>query len=234
MSKYNILIVEDHALTRFGLKTALEIKSADEELNYVKKVFEAPNAKIGFSIIEKEKIDCVIMDLGLPGIDGIEATKIIKSKYPNMKVVVLSSHEQEEDVIKAIRAGANAYFTKDINQDKLIYIIASVVKGAAWFDPKIAKYVLNAAMTDPESQKETPKPVLKEKKEELKTEENNLTAREKQVLSLIVEGLSNSEISKKLEVSINTTKAHVCNILHKLNVADRTQAAIKAIKDKII
>lgn len=229
MSKYNILIVEDHALTRFGLRTALEIKSGDPDLNYVKKVFEAPNAKIGFNIIEKEKIDCVIMDLGLPDINGIEATRTIKAKHPNIKVVILSSHEQEEDVIKAIRAGANAYFTKDIDQDKLLYIVASVVKGAAWFDPKIAKYVLNAAVSQPQTEIEQP---VENKK--LKSEDTNLTSREKQVLSLIVEGLTNSEISKKLEVSVNTTKAHVCNILHKLNVSDRTQAAIKAIKDNII
>lgn len=229
MSKYNILIVEDHALTRFGLRTALEIKSGDPDLNYVKKVFEAPNAKIGFNIIEKEKIDCVIMDLGLPDINGIEATRTIKAKHPNIKVVILSSHEQEEDVIKAIRAGANAYFTKDIDQDKLLYIVASVVKGAAWFDPKIAKYVLNAAVSQPQ-----PENAQTAQKKETTTEDSNLTSREKQVLSLIVDGLTNSEISKKLEVSVNTTKAHVCNILHKLNVSDRTQAAIKAIKDNII
>lgn len=232
MAKKNILIIEDHALTRFGLRTAFKLNSDDEDFNFTGKIFEAPNAKKGLETIEKEKIDVVIMDLGLPDMNGIEATKIIKSKHPSIKVVVLSSHEQEEDVIKAIKAGASAYCTKDIDQEKLVYIIASVVKGAAWFDPKIAQYVLNAAGS--------PLPSVKQKNESLvkdapaQTNEINLTVREKQVLSLIVEGLNNAEISKKLDVSINTTKAHVCNILQKLAVADRTQAAIKAIKDNII
>lgn len=234
MAKKNILIIEDHALTRFGLRTAFKLNSDDEDFNFTGKIFEAPNAKKGIETIEKEKIDVVIMDLGLPDMNGIEATKIIKSKHPGIKVVVLSSHEQEEDVIKAIKAGASAYCTKDIDQEKLVYIIASVVKGAAWFDPKIAQYVLNAAGSPLPSEKQKQKTEHSLKNEPAQTNDINLTVREKQVLSLIVEGLNNAEISKKLDVSINTTKAHVCNILQKLAVADRTQAAIKAIKDNII
>lgn len=233
MTKYNILIIEDHALTRFGLKTAFSISRNDPELNCTEKIFEAPNAKVGFEIIEKEKIDCIIMDLGLPEINGIDATRIIKSKYPNIKIVVLSSHEKEEDVIKAIKAGANAYCTKDTDQEKLVYIVHSVLKGAAWFDPKVAQYVLKAATGANDISNTV------SNKEELtgsnqQNTEANLTSREKQVLSLIVEGLSNTEISKKLELSVNTIKVHVCNILQKLSVSDRTQAAIKAIKDNII
>lgn len=234
MAKNNILIIEDHALTRFGLKTAFQM-TADADADYVGQIFEAPNAKKGLEVIDTEKIHVVIMDLGLPDMNGIEATKIIKSNHPNMKVVVLSSHEKEEDVIKAIKAGANAYCTKDIDQEKLVDIVESVVKGAAWFDPKIAQYVLNAAASKNNSQlfieENAPKIPSPKTQEELIS---NLTSREKQVLSLIVEGLTNAEISKKLDVSINTTKVHVCNILQKLAVADRTQAAIKAIKDNII
>lgn len=234
MAKNNILIIEDHALTRFGLKTAFQM-TADADSDYVGQIFEAPNAKKGLEVIDTEKIHVVIMDLGLPDMNGIEATKIIKSNHPNMKVVVLSSHEKEEDVIKAIKAGANAYCTKDIDQEKLVDIVESVVKGAAWFDPKIAQYVLNAAASKNNSQlfieENAPKIQSPKTQEELIS---NLTSREKQVLSLIVEGLTNAEISQKLDVSINTTKVHVCNILQKLAVADRTQAAIKAIKDNII
>ena len=226
MAKQNILIVEDHALTRFGLRTAFEMEYTDEELCYVNKIFEAPNAKKGFEIIEKEKIDVVIMDLGLPEIDGIEATKTIKEKYPLTKVIVLSSHEKEEDVIKAIKAGAVAYCTKDIDQEKLVHIVATVVKGASWFDPKVAQYVLNAATGHNQTNKET---INEPPKEEI-----NLTTREKQILTYIVDGASNPEISKALNLSINTVKVHVCNILQKLSVADRTQAAIKAIKNKLV
>ena len=117
--------------------------------------------------------------------------------------------------------------------EKLIDIVNSVTQGAAWFDPKVAQYVLKAATGANDISNTV------SNKEELtgsnqQNTEANLTSREKQVLSLIVEGLSNTEISKKLELSVNTIKVHVCNILQKLSVSDRTQAAIKAIKDNII
>ena len=224
MKKYSILIVEDHSLTRFGLRTAFETDKC------FAKIFEAANAQSGIAIAQKEAVDAVIMDLGLPDMNGIDATKIIKEKRPSTKVIVLSSHEQEEDVLKSLHNGANAYCTKDIEPDKLIDITKSILEGAAWFDPKVAQYVLNAA-----SRGETMTAVeMPEIKETPKQGEVNLTAREKQVLALIVEGLTNNEIAQKLDVSINTTKAHVCNILQKLAVNDRTQAAIKALKDNLL
>lgn len=232
MSKYNLLIVEDHALTRFGLRTAFE---TDAKYG---KIFEAPNASKAIEIADKSPIDIIIMDLGLPDLNGIEATKIIKQKHSNIAIVILSSHEQEEDVIKSLRAGANAYCTKDVAPEKLIDIVESVIKGAAWFDPKVAKYVLNAATMN-ESDKveeninEQKEPSQEKQNKKIKTE-TSLTSREKEVLAHIANGLSNAEIAKKLEMSINTVKVHVCNILHKLSVNDRTQAAIKAIKDNII
>ena len=223
MGKYNLLIIEDHALTRFGLKTTFET-----DANY-SQIFEAANAKDGLNILEKKSVDIVIMDLGLPDINGIEATKILREKFPNTKVVILSSHEKEEDVINSIKAGAGAYCTKDVEPEKLLDIVTSVAKGAAWFDPKVARYVLSAAIANGNKETGDIQPPLAEKNEKI-----NLTSREKQVLSLIAEGYSNSEIAKKLEVSINTTKAHVCSILQKLCVNDRTQAAIKAIKNNVI
>ncbi len=225
MGKYSVLIIEDHALTRFGLRTAFE----SEEI--FDRILEAQNAKNGIELIEKNPVDIVIMDLGLPDMNGIEATKLIKDKYSNIKVVILSSHEQEEDVIKSLRAGASAYCTKDVAPEKLIDIAQSVLKGAAWFDPKVADYVLKAATGTPSLPEQTEPEA---DKENLPDSQINLTAREKQVLALISEGYSNSEIAKKLEVSVNTTKTHVCNILQKLSVNDRTQAAIKAIKYNII
>lgn len=215
MTKYNLLIVEDHALTRFALKTALE--TAD----YINQVFEAENAKTAYKTESENKIDVVLMDLGLPDIDGIQACKTLKTKNPSLKILILTSHEQEEEVINSVKAGANAYCSKDIEPEKLKDIVLSVLNGAAWFDAKVADIVLKTVANS-------------EKEQKTNNEELNLTEREKQVLSLIAEGLNNNEIAKKLDVSINTTKAHVCNILQKLSVQDRTQAAIKAIKDKII
>lgn len=215
MTKYNLLIVEDHALTRFALKTAFE--SAE----FINNVFEADNANSAYKIEAENKIDVVLMDLGLPNIDGIEACSALKNKNPSLKILILTSHEQEEEVINSIKAGASAYCSKDIEPEKLKDIVLSVLGGAAWFDAKVADIVL--------------KTVAKSEKEQKINNENlNLTEREKQVLALIAEGLNNTEIAQKLDVSINTTKAHVCNILQKLSVQDRTQAAIKAIKDKII
>ena len=229
MSKYNILIVEDHALTRFGLRTVFDMQNS-ENFFEVGTVFEAPNARKGIELVENEKIDIILMDLGLPDMSGIEAIQIIKQKYPSMKIIVLSSHEKEEDVIKAIRAGANAYCTKDVDQDKLVYIVSTVLKGAAWFDPKVAQYVLNAATND--ATVSTQKVEIKQ--DETAQNDFGLTSREKQVLGYLSEGASNQEISKKLNLSVNTIKVHVCNILHKMSVSDRTQAAIKAIKHNII
>ena len=108
MSKYNILIVEDHTLTRFAIKTILE------EADYTQTVYEAQSAKEAYTVMANKKIDVVLMDLGLPNINGIDATKEIKSKYPATKIVILTSHSGEEDVIQSLRAGANSYCCKDI------------------------------------------------------------------------------------------------------------------------
>lgn len=206
---YKILIVEDHALIRFGLKTAFESK------DFVKEIFEAGTGEEAVETVKKHKIDAVIMDLGLPAMDGIEATKRIKEFSKNIKVLVLTSHNSEEEVLASLKAGANAYCSKDINPDTLARIVQSVIEGAAWFDPKIAHVVLNAVSND--------KTTLKS------IDEFNLTDREKQVLKFLREGDNNSEIAKKLQVSINTVKVHVSSIIQKLGVEDRTQAAIKAL-----
>ena len=209
-----LLIVEDHALTRFALKSAFE--QSDFE------VFESENAASALECVKNNAIDVVLMDLGLPDFNGIEATRKIKQKNSGIRIIILTSHEKKEEVLDSLKAGANAYCSKDIMPEKLIEVVKSVLNGDAWFDAKVAKIVLEAASSGAAVETEP------------QNAETNLTMREKQVLSLIVEGMNNHEIAKKLDVSINTTKAHVCNILQKLAVQDRTQAAIKALKDKII
>lgn len=214
--KYNILIVEDHELTRFGLKTTFE------GVEYVKTLFEAKSAEDAYIIAKENKIDLVIMDLGLPEIDGITASKELKKLNPNLKIVVLTSHTDEKDVLNSLKAGANAYCSKEINLDRLIQVVNSVLDGASWFDPSISNIVLKAAtntqMNDLTDAKEL----------------YNLTSREAQILKLITEGYSNIEIAKQLFVSVNTTKVHVASILQKLEVDDRLQAAIKALKENIV
>ncbi len=214
MKKYNVLIVEDHALTRFALMTSLR------EQNFVDKIFESPDAAHAYDILNKNNIHIVLMDLGLPGINGVQATKEIKRLHKKAKIIVITSHNEEAEVRECLNAGINAYCSKDIKPDKLIELIKDVLNGCMWFDSGISEYILNAARNI--------KPVAQSTKNNY-----NLTQKEKKVLELIKNGNTNNEIARKLNISINTAKVHVCSILQKLEVDDRTQAAIKAINSNI-
>lgn len=217
--KSNILIVEDHELTRFGLKTAFE------SCDFIENIYEADSAETAFEILDglnNESVDLIIMDLGLPGINGIDATKSIKDKNKEIKIVVLTSHNDVQEVLSSLKAGANAYCSKEINPARLTQVVQSVLDGASWFDPSIAHIVLEAAAKFQEQETQKPE------------REYNLTAREAQILKLITEGYSNNEIANQLFVSINTTKAHVASILQKLEVDDRLQAALKALKERLV
>lgn len=214
--KQNILIVEDHELTRFGLKTTFE------GVDYVENIYEADSAENAIKIFNENKIDIIIMDLGLPNMNGIEATRHIRNLNKDVKVVILTSHNDEKEVLNSLKAGANAYCSKEINPKRLIEVVQSVADGAAWFDPSIAHIVLKASANS--SAVETGN----------NSKDYDLTAREAQILKLMTEGYSNMEIAQILVISINTTKAHVANILQKLEVDDRLQAALKALKNKIV
>ena len=178
--KNNILIVEDHELTRFGLRTAFEAT------DYVENIFEAESAEKAIDIVKNNKLDLVIMDLGLPGINGIEATKKIKELCREIKIVILTSHNDELEVLSSLKAGANAYCSKEINPKRLTQVVLSVLDGAAWFDPSISHIVIDAATKT--SGAETIKP----------EKDYGLTSRETQILKLITEGYSNIEIAKEL------------------------------------
>ena len=214
--KQNILIVEDHELTRFGLKTTFE------NVEYINNIYEADSAETAIQVFNNNNIDIIIMDLGLPNMNGIEATKQIRSSNKDVKIIILTSHNDEKEVLNSLKAGANAYYSKEINPQSLIQVVHSVADGAAWFDPSIAHIVLKASANSPV----------------FDTEDNrkdyDLTSREAQILKLMTEGYSNMEIAQILVISINTTKAHVANILQKLEVDDRLQAALKALKNKIV
>ena len=215
-SKSNILIVEDHELTRFGLKTTFN------DVDFIENIYEADSAEKAYNLVKNNKIDVIIMDLGLPEIDGITAIKKIKELKSETKFVVLTSHNDKKDVLNSLKAGANAYCSKEINLQRLIEVVNSVIDGASWFDPSIANIVLGAVTSTDTST------------EEKQSQNYNLTTRERQILKLITEGLSNVEIAKNLFVSVNTTKVHVASILQKLEVDDRLQAAIKALKEHIV
>ena len=216
----SIIIVEDYKLTRMGLKSSLE------EFEGISVVGESEDAEKGLLLINRLKPDVVLMDLGLPGMNGIEATSRAKQENPEVKIIILTSHERDEEVLAALGSGANAYCLKDIEPHALVNVIKEVAKGACWLDPVIAKVAL----------KLFPKPenIRVSSSNQLSDGRSQLTEREMEVLRLLVKGKSNTEIAKDLIVSVHTAKAHVCSILQKLCVDDRVQAAVKAIKENII
>ncbi|MFH0702737.1 MAG: response regulator transcription factor [bacterium] len=218
MKKIKLIVIEDHALTRIGLKTALEENSTLEVIG------EAEYGETGVSLVKNLEPDVVIMDLGLPNMNGIDATKAIKEFNNNIKVLILTSHNNDQEVIGALGAGADAYCMKDINPSRLISIIESIAEGGAWLDPAIAKTVLAKMITNEKIINQI-KPNEKEK-----IEFSPLTERELGVLQLLADGLNNFEIAKELSVSQHTVKSHICNILQKLTVDDRTQAVAKAMR----
>ena len=141
--KQNILIVEDHELTRFGLKTTFE------NVEYINNIYEADSAETAIQVFNNNNIDIIIMDLGLPNMNGIEATKQIRSSNKDVKIIILTSHNDEKEVLNSLKAGANAYCSKEINPQRLIQVVHSVADGAAWFDPSIAHIVLKASANSP-------------------------------------------------------------------------------------
>ena len=215
MSKYNILIVEDHALTRFALLTSLK------EEKFINEIFEAQNVNAAYKILDENKIDLILMDLGLPVIDGVQASFEIRKKFPSVKIIVITSHNSEEEIEGCINAGVNAYCSKDVRPEKLTEIIKDVMAGSVWYDSSASKVLI----------KKTTGAVSAEQPNV--SNKYNLTTKEINVLKLLAEGNSNLEIAKKMNISINTIKVHMCAILQKLSVDDRTQAAIKAIRENL-
>ena len=215
-----VIIIEDYKLTRVGLRFALN------EIENINVIAEAQNAEIGLELIKKEQPDVVLMDLGLPGINGLEATAQVKSISPNTKIIILTSHDREEEVIASLGSGASGYCLKDIDPITLSGVIKNVAKGACWIDSNVAHLALKF-FPKPQNSEIMPNNHISEPK-------TKLTERENEVLKLLVQGKSNTEIAQELIVSVHTAKAHVCSILQKLCVDDRVQAAVKAIKEGIV
>lgn len=215
-----VIIVEDFKLTRVGLRCAL---NANKDINVIA---ECDNAMSGLELIEKYKPDVVLMDLGLPEMNGIEATIKVKEILPNTKIIALTSHDREEEVIAALASGAHGYCLKDIDPVKLADVVRDVANGVCWIDPQVAQIALNA-FPKPENTSLLPS-------KSGATGRVPLTERECEVLKHLVMGKSNTEIAKELIVSVHTAKAHVCSILQKMCVNDRVQAAVKAVREGLV
>ena len=206
-----IVIVEDHALTREGMKTAL--------LTAFDVVGEAADGISGYDVIEHARPDVAVVDLGLPGMDGIDLTKRVRASLPGTHVVIMTMIDVEEEVLAALAAGADAYCLKSSPISVLIDAVRIASEGGAYFDPRIAHVVLSRF-----SARSAPVPAA----------DSPLTPREVDVLRLIADGQANTEIALRLGIGLGTVKGHVRDILEKLSAADRTQAAVVALRKGFI
>ena len=217
VDKIHVAIADDHAMVRQGLKQILELED-DIEV-----IAQASNGEEALDIARKEQPDVILMDINMPGMNGLQAIKEIKDEKMPSKIIVLTIHEDREYLFKTLHMGAEGYVLKDADPNVLnvlIEAIRSVNSGESYIQGNMTKELV----------KEFKRITLNNKE---KRESSNLTSREKEVLELIAEGLINREIAKKLYISEKTVKNHVSNIFKKLNVSDRTQAAIYAYKNNI-
>lgn len=215
-NKIRLLIVDDHAMVRQGLRTFLELHQDSTELP-IEVIGEAGNGIEAVELAGRMQPDIVLLDLVMPKMDGIQATGLILECSPLSRVIILTSFGEEDKVVPAIQAGAHGYLLKDIPPDELVHAIREEYLGKVQLHPQAAQKLMSAIAANKEPSTEH-------------SAEQGLTRRELDVLQLISDGCNNREIAEKLVISEKTVKTHVSSILSKLHVADRTQAAIYALK----
>lgn len=208
--RIRVLVADDHALVREGLIKLLEL---DPKIEIITEVGDGQGA---INVARKEKPDVILMDVNMPGTDGIVATRVIKRELPDTKVIALTIYEDEE-VVEMVKAGVSAYVLKDVAGSELIDTICRVMEGEVVIHPRVASRLVRE-LTRPEK----------------KTGEVRLTRREIDVLDLLVKGNTNKEMADAMFISEKTVKNHLTSIFRKLNVKDRTQAAIFALKNHIV
>jgi NarL family two-component system response regulator LiaR len=209
--KISVMLVDDHAIVRQGLRTYLELQPD------IQVVGEAGDGRQAIALVRDLLPDVILMDLVMPNSDGVEATRAITALSPSTRVIVLTSFSEDEKVFASIKAGAQGYLMKDVLPQDLVAAIRTVYRGEAQLDPEIARKLMQE-FTNP--QPTAPK--------------HDLTERELEVLTLIAHGKSNKDIAEDLVLSEKTVKTHVSNILQKLHLSDRTQAAVYALRQKIV
>ncbi|HUV89745.1 MAG TPA: response regulator transcription factor [Anaerolineae bacterium] len=223
-----VLIVDDHAVVRQGLRTFLELHGAlspagtssdDVSALPIEVVGEAANGAQAVDLAGRFQPDVVLLDLVMPGMDGIQATPRIVACSPHSRVIILTSFGEEDKVIPAVRAGAQGYLLKDIPPDELARAVRAAYLGQVQLHPDVARKLMSAvAAQDPPTGKPGQAAV------------DELTGRELEVLGLIARGFNNREIAETMVISEKTVKTHVSSILGKLHLEDRTQAAIYALR----
>lgn len=217
-SPIKILLVEDDELFRLGLHVRLQQETGLEI------IAEAEDGETAIELVKQNPVDVVLLDVGLPGIGGIEACRQIKQQNPNLPILVLTSHSQKPLITRLIEAGAQGYCLKGIAAEKLVLALRSVAAGASWWDETATKEIrssFESSLSVPEL-------------ENIAKSANPLTQREQEILSLLAAGKTNQEIALALYITPGTVRVHVHAILHKLNVSDRTQAVVVAFQKGLI
>ena len=210
MAKISVLIADDHALVREGIRKLLEL---DPDIQILNEVGDGQGA---INLSRREKPDIILMDVNMPGTDGVMATRVIKKEMPSIHIIALTIYEDEE-VVEMVKAGVSAYVLKDVAGAELIDTIHRVMNGEVVIHPRVAnRLVRELARNDK------------------KNEDTRLTKREKDVLLLLVRGHSNKDMADVMFISEKTVKNHLTSIFKKLGVKDRTQAAVYALKHHIV
>jgi DNA-binding NarL/FixJ family response regulator len=210
MKPLRIVLVEDHALVRTGLRTSFAAAGFDV-------VAEAADGVSGLEAVLRDRPDVAVVDLGLPGKDGVALTREIKASPEPPGVVVLTMQERGDAVLAAIAAGADAYCVKSSDASFVVDAVRAVAAGGAYFDPRIANVVLRRVVAPGAPAERSP-----------------LTPRETDVLKLVAEGIGNAEIAERLNLGLGTVKGHVADILEKLQASDRAHAAVTAFRRGLI
>lgn len=208
--KIRVIIADDHALVREGLRKLLEL---DENIEVITEVGDGQGA---INVARKERPDVILMDVNMPGTDGIIATRVIKRELPSTKIIALTIYEDEE-VVAMVKAGVSAYVLKDVAGSELIETIHKVMDGEVVIHPRVANRLVRE-LTRADKKKEMVR----------------LTKREKDVLILLVKGHTNKEMADIMFISEKTVKNHLTSIFRKLGVKDRTQAAVYALKNNLV
>lgn len=208
-----VLIADDHALIREGIR---KILSLEKDITVVD---EAADGHQALALALAGEIDIVLLDINMPGLSGIEVCRRLKAARPEIGIIALTIHEQEEYLLEMIAAGASAYLLKDVQPDQLVRVIRGVAAGESYIPPQMMRRVLNE---------------FSRLEHKAKGEDNNLTARELEILQLVAQGATNKEIAARLFISEKTVKNHLYRIFQKLGVEDRTQAVTLAIKNRLL